>query len=96
MPRQLVLRIDRMPYTPNTHSFWISLFFISRKFSLLVLLGLCAHNSGFRNSCCYPKAKEEDEEEFENKGGRTKLIYTPMAQELAVLPEYCSHARLLL
>lgn len=29
MPRQLVLRIDRMPYTPNTHSFWISVFFFS-------------------------------------------------------------------
>lgn len=53
---------------------------------------------GFATLACYPKkGKEEDkDEEDEYKGGRTKWIYTLMAQESAVLLEYCSHARLLL
>lgn len=49
----------------------------------------------FATRACYPEGKKKGEEEDENKGGRTKLIYTPMAQELAVLLEYCSHVRLL-
>lgn len=70
MPRQLVLRIDRMPYTPNTHSFWISVFFffISRKLFRLCCLVCVRIPPGFAIPACYPKAKKEDKEEDENKG----------------------------